>query len=739
MERDASFQEQSAQRATTANDEGPDRPSSQPADEARRSEEPPVSGERPSYPPPPSDDALTVVNESGHPPPPSDDTATTWVAPSYVEGGNDEPTVVSESSPPPSSAAGVPDVDRGVAKEGSVAALLPPGVGRRFGRYELLGRFAQGGMAEIYLARQVAADELERYLVVKCICPVVADDESFLRMFKREARLALQLKHPHICHIYEYGRQEGRYFLAMEWVEGASLLDALHRAGHRGEFLPAPVVVDVVARIASALDHAHRAHDRHGRPLGVVHRDVSPQNVAIAYDGTVKLLDFGVAKVHAEGTQTQPGTVAGKFAYMTPEQCRDEPLDGRCDVFALGVVLCEALTGYRLYNRSTPYETFRAICEDPVPSVRDQRPGLPEALDMIVRRALAKDRNDRFATAGNMAVALQQYLTVRGEMVTAADVADMMAVLFEEDIRRGLPELEVDTELMRSLEPMNEPAEPAEESVRRGEGEPGDSRAPPAEASADGTPSANPAFLKPGPFKVVPARALRWVEERPGSALGAAAGMLLLLGGGAFVTGLAAGDHDEGDAGDTELGRAAAAPVRQDVREDTSGPSKEAEGEPPSDPAPAEPSPDPAPAELARPILRVETDPPGARVVLDDEKVDGRTPLDLDDVAPGNHFVRLRRAGYADWEGPVEVPASGSAVLARALQARGAARVNINTRPWSRIYVGQRLLGTTPIADARVPAGRNRLRLVDRDGQEHRRWISVPRGEEESLFYDLRE
>lgn len=127
-----------------------------------------------------------------------------------------------------------------------------------------------------------------------------------------------------------------------------------------------------------------------------------------------------------------------------------------------------------------------------------------------------------------------------------------------------------------------------------------------------------------------------------------------------------------------------------------------------------------------------------ARLALQPE-VDGRTPLDLDDVAPGNHVVRLRRAGYADWEGPVEVPESGRAVLEQTLQARGIARVNINTRPWSRVYVGRRLLGTTPIADARVPAGRSRLRFVDRDGDEHRRWISVPRGDEESLFYDLRE
>jgi serine/threonine protein kinase len=407
---------------------------------------------------------------------------------------------------------------------------LPAGMGRRFGRYELLGRFAQGGMAEIYLARQANEADLQRYLVVKCIQPATAKSEQFQRLFLREARVALRLKHPNICHIYEFGQQEGRYYLAMEWVEGASMLELLRRAFEDGQFVSTPVVLKIVADVAEALDYAHRVRDHRGRKLGVVHRDVSPQNVAVGWDGTVKLLDFGVAKVQTDGYQTHAGMVAGKFGYMAPEQCREERLDGRCDVFALGILLYEALAGRRLYHRRNDYDTMKAILEEPPPRLRERRPSLPEELERIVMRALAKDPADRYASAGHMALTLQQYLADRGELVSRGRVADVMRCYFAVDIHRGIPLLDTDTELMRSLPSMGAQPPPIDEAAPFG-GEHSRWRRPRRRwfrrrSASGGTHSLS-------------SRATRFVLRRPRASLGIVGGLLALLIGAAFFMGWA--------------------------------------------------------------------------------------------------------------------------------------------------------------------------------------------------------
>jgi eukaryotic-like serine/threonine-protein kinase len=410
-------------------------------------------------------------------------------------------------------------------------SALPPGVGRRFGPYELLGRLAQGGMAEIYLARQVAEADLQRHIVLKCIQPAVSEQEHFIRLFLREARVALRLKHPNVCHVYDFGRQDGRYYLAMEWVEGATLLELLRRAFEDGQYLPLPIVLKVVADVAEALDCVHRVKDDRGHKLGVVHRDVSPQNVAIAWEGTVKLLDFGVAKVHGDTPHTQAGTVAGKFGYMSPEQCREERVDGRCDVFALGVILYEALVGRRLYHRRNDYETMRAILEEPPPRIRKRRPSLPEELEEIVLTALAKAPEDRYGSAGELALALQRLLASRGELVSSGRVADTMACYFAADIRRGLPVLVTDTELLRSLPKMG-PGPPRVAHTGHGGAL---ARAPEDGGGAPLRGSASTGSRRAG--RSLERRTGGFVMRRPWASLGIAA----LLAGFAFVTGWAAG------------------------------------------------------------------------------------------------------------------------------------------------------------------------------------------------------
>ena len=305
----------------------------------------------------------------------------------------------------------------------------------KFGSYDLHGRIGLGGMAEIFLARENDNGAI-RNVVIKRILPHVADDDQFVQMFLDEARLAIRLSHPSICHIYEFGRHEGSYFIAMEWVWGTTLGRIGPRAHDTGK-VSVPCIVKIAATVAEALHYAHRARDEHGHALRIVHRDVSPHNIMVSFDGVVKLLDFGVAKAAIHGTKTEAGVVKGKLAYMSPQQCTGQAVDGRADVFSLGVCLFEALTGKRLYQQPTEYQTVTAILNDPVPSIRRVVPALPEALDKIVQKALAKSPSNRFRTAGELQTALEQWLAAEGETVNTARLAAWLDGLYHDEIREG--------------------------------------------------------------------------------------------------------------------------------------------------------------------------------------------------------------------------------------------------------------------------------------------------------------
>ena len=314
--------------------------------------------------------------------------------------------------------------------------VIPPALSGdpigRIGRYDVLGRIAVGGMAEIYLAREDAAG-VSRFLVVKVVRPQLADDTDFGEMFLHEGRVALSLKHPNICHVYEFGVDGRRYFIAMEYVHGTTLREAIRRAASRGERLPIAVVARVVAQVAEALDSAHRTRD-HGGRMGVVHRDVTPRNIMVGFDGIVKLVDFGIAQAQGDPTRGDQTRIEGKLAYLAPEQIRKRRVDGRSDIYSLGVCLYEALTGKPLFRRKTDLDTLKAVLEEPVPEPRVE---LPEALVAIARRALEKDPAARFQTAREMEQALSKYLLDSRELVSTTRVAEAMAALFEDEIKKG--------------------------------------------------------------------------------------------------------------------------------------------------------------------------------------------------------------------------------------------------------------------------------------------------------------
>ncbi|MBX7191091.1 MAG: serine/threonine protein kinase [Sandaracinaceae bacterium] len=306
----------------------------------------------------------------------------------------------------------------------------------RLGRYDILGRLARGGMAEVYLARAQDDDGTVRHVVLKRVLMEMQHDPQMLQMFLEEGRTALRLFHPNVCHVYEVGESNGLTYMVLEWVHGTSLRELVRRAKAQSTTLPLPLAVHIIAKVASALDYVHNARGLDGKPLSIIHQDVTPHNVMLSWKGQVKLLDFGIAKTSVgEGA----GAPQGKYEYMSPEQVRGEAIDPRADVFALGVCLYEVLTGASLYQRDSVPQTMTAIVEEPVPSVRTARKDIPEALDRIVMRALAKKPKDRFATAGEMQRALEDWLGRNGGPIADVRLALTVGGYFNAAEKQPLP------------------------------------------------------------------------------------------------------------------------------------------------------------------------------------------------------------------------------------------------------------------------------------------------------------
>jgi len=277
-----------------------------------------------------------------------------------------------------------------------------------FGKYALLRKLAEGGMAELFLARQVGMEGFEKLLVVKRILPSLCTDESFVSMFLNEARVAARLNHPNVVQLYDLGKVGEQYFIAMELVHGEDLRAVQEQLGPTQKKVPLGLACRVLADTLAGLHYAHTRVAPDGKPLGLVHRDISPANVLVTYEGTVKVCDFGIAKATAATSeQTQTGLVKGKFAYMSPEQSKGQPVDARSDVFSCGILLWETLLSQRLFRRDSDMAMLRAVGGEPIRPPRQIRPDVPEALDRIVMRALERPLDRRYATAQEMRADLE--------------------------------------------------------------------------------------------------------------------------------------------------------------------------------------------------------------------------------------------------------------------------------------------------------------------------------------------
>jgi serine/threonine protein kinase len=315
-----------------------------------------------------------------------------------------------------------------------------------FGKFLLIDKIGSGGMAEVFLAKQRGIKGFEKVLAIKRILPNLTQDSEFVSMFINEAKLAALLSHQNIVQIFELGNYDNAYYIAMEYVMGKDLRTVLQQGKVSGNPPSIDQVLNIYTKICSGLDYAHRKKDLNGRELNIVHRDISPQNILVSYEGEIKLVDFGIAKAASQSTQTRAGTIKGKLAYLAPEQAWGRPVDCRTDVFSMGIVLYEMLTGQKLFRGNDEFSILEKVREarvEPLPS--DLNGKIAPELEAIILKTLAKDPKDRFQSAAELQVALEDHMHHKGYDFSTIRLSQYLRSLFTDTLHR-------DTERFRQAE-----------------------------------------------------------------------------------------------------------------------------------------------------------------------------------------------------------------------------------------------------------------------------------------------
>lgn len=342
----------------------------------------------------------------------------------------------------------------------------------RFGKYTLVDRIAVGGMAEIFLARQAGLEGFEKTIVIKRIRPHLSKQPNFVKMFLNEAKLAAQLNHPNIVQIYDLGKINESYFIAMEYIFGRDMRRIIPKADALGIPFPMVYALKIASSVCEGLYYAHQRADLYGHALHIVHRDVTPENIFVSFDGTVKVLDFGIAKAANQIEQTRAGEIKGKLSYMSPEQCMGKQLDNRSDLFSLGVVLYEWLTGFKLFTGDSEVAILKSITEGKIYAPSYFKADIPEAVEAILMKALEKDRERRYQTAWEMQYDLDQFLSQYEFTPSNIHLSNFLKQLFNDELEEERERLaalrappgpeeivEEAEEIISSIEPISELAE----------------------------------------------------------------------------------------------------------------------------------------------------------------------------------------------------------------------------------------------------------------------------------------
>jgi len=313
----------------------------------------------------------------------------------------------------------------------------------KFGKYYLYERIAVGGMAEIYKAKMYGVDGFEKNMVVKQILPQYAKHKEFIQMFIDEAKICVTLSHGNIVPVYELGQIDGIYFISMEHVDGKNLGELLDSSIEEEKPLAVPHALFIASEILAGLDYAHRKSNDKGEPQGIVHRDVSPQNILISFEGEVKIVDFGIARAATKMHATEAGVIKGKFGYMSPEQALGQEVDARSDVFTAGILLYEMLTLERLFAGGTEVNTLERVKRADVPTPSRTNPNLPPQLDGIVFKALARKQSDRYQSAGEMRLALSRFLYQLPEEASSKTLSVYLKDLYAQELKKRQEQPEV--------------------------------------------------------------------------------------------------------------------------------------------------------------------------------------------------------------------------------------------------------------------------------------------------------
>lgn len=547
-----------------------------------------------------------------------------------------------------------------------------------FGRYQLLSKLATGGMAQVFLARQTGPDG-ERLVVLKRILPHLAENEEFVRMFLQEARVAARLHHPGIAQVFDLGKVSDSFFLAMEYVHGEDFRRIVRQASADGRPLPVPLACRMVAGAAAGLHAAHEALDEKGQPLNVVHRDVSPQNLLVTFEGQVKVIDFGIAKAADSANTTRTGVLKGKYSYMSPEQADGRRVDRRSDVFALGIVLYELVTQQRLFRRATDLATIQAVLACKVQPPSNINPAIDPDLDALLLRVLTKDRDKRTPTAGALADELETYLEKHQLPGTTKHLRQYMRELYTDRLSREaeLGHPEYPDELAPT--PTNGRLGPSGSSFEFGRPPP--KAAPPIVDVAPEDVNLEPSNVRPPPPVIAPKVPTSTETERLSNANEVVAratdGVKLapmprrspaLAGPPPLSPAIERGEV-------SEFSRVARTGIRTRflrlvagaavVALATAGAWFVSQG---------------GPRGTSASTLRIKSDPPGAAVFLDDDATGQQTPATLAVDAARPHLVRLELDGYAPVEEAVE-PFEGTAVRDLRLRRRDVGALKIETDP----------------------------------------------------------
>ena len=527
----------------------------------------------------------------------------------------------------------------------------------KFGKFLLLDKIATGGMAEIFMAQTVGPGGFEKIVALNRILPNLSSNQEFISMFIDEAKVTSQLTHGNIVQIYEFGEIDQNYYLSMEFVDGKNLRQILARAEEIKRILPLEHVVYIVNKICEGLDYAHRFRDKREREaLQIVHRDISPQNILLSYEGEVKLIDFGIAKTRSQDGKTKSGVLKGKFGYMSPEQASGTPIDQRTDIFSTGIILFEMLTHQRLFASNNDLATLKKIQEAKIPAPSLFNPDIPFELEEIVLKALSKDPNKRYQTAHQFHRDLSKFLHTLNPDFTSSHVASFVRSLFALEI---LEHKKTMIEVAKPPEIEKKVLEVTPEKTKVSEVKESTRTDVQWKADKEKVEEEMPLPQEPYTHKV-------WLQI---GVLGLAVVTLSLLL--LFLN---------------------------------QNPTRMIQSE-----IPQQSKPTPV---TQTSVLRIDTDPQNADVHID-EKLFGQTPLAIPHLPQHQELkILLKKAGYQDVEENISLT-TPTHNINKILVAIGSGFLNIKTVPNSDIYVDGTKIGTTPILKFEITAGKHTIRAVN--------------------------